>query len=95
LGKRNRQSSGTAEADALLATIQKAREAAGVSQRELARRLNFHPTVLGKIERGERVLDVIEFVALAQALDIDPLELMGNYLSAVQQKHSSRSIESS
>lgn len=87
MGKRNRQSSGTAEADALLATIQSARETAGLSQREVARRLNFHPTVLGKIERGERVLDVIEFVALAEALDVNPLELLRSYLNAVRQEH--------
>ena len=80
MGKKNRQSSSTSEADALLSTIQKAREEAGLSQREVARRLGFHPTVVGKIERGERVLDVIEFVALARALGVDPLELLGAYL---------------
>ncbi|MGV3616693.1 MAG: helix-turn-helix domain-containing protein [Fimbriimonas sp.] len=69
----------------LIETIRKAREAAGLSQREVAKRLGFHPTVFGKIERGERVLDVVEFVALAKALGIDPLTLFADYLIALQQ----------
>lgn len=69
----------------LIETIRKAREAAGLSQREVAKRLGFHPTVFGKIERGERVLDVVEFVALAKALGVDPLALFADYLLALQQ----------
>ena len=83
MGKKNRLSSRTVETDKLLSTIQNAREKAHLSQREVARRLGFHPTVYGKIERGERVLDVVEFVALARALGVDPLALMGDYLAGL------------
>lgn len=69
----------------LIETIKKAREAAGLSQREVAKRLGFHPTVYGKIERGDRVLDVVEFVSLAKALGVDPLTLFADYLIALQQ----------
>jgi len=72
------------EFDILLETIQTARESAGLSQREVAKRLGFHPTIYGKIERGDRVLDVVEFVALAKALGADPLEMFADYLLALQ-----------
>lgn len=72
------------EFDILVEVIREAREEADVSQRSVAREMGFHPTVYGKIERGERVLDVIEFVDAAHAIGIDPLELFGRYLVAVQ-----------
>lgn len=66
--------------------IQDAREERGLSQREVGKRLNFHPTIYGKIERGERLLDVVEFVRLAEALGIDPLKLFADYLLRLQQQ---------
>ena len=69
----------------LLETIRAARESVGLSQREVARRLDFHPTVWNKVEHGERVLDVVEFVALARAIGIDPIELLGTYIVRLQQ----------
>lgn len=72
------------EFDILVETIKAAREEADVSQRSVARAMGFHPTIYGKIERGERVLDVVEFVDAAHAIGIDPLELFGRYLVALQ-----------
>lgn len=69
----------------MLETVRAARERAGLSQREMGRRLGFHPTIYGKIERGERLLDVLEFVRLATALGISPIELMGDYLVNLQE----------
>lgn len=86
MGKKSKESSQSAAFDVLLESITRAREAAGLSQREVGKRLGFHPTVYGKIERGDRVIDVVEFVALAQALGIDPLKLFADYLLALQQK---------
>jgi len=83
LGKKSKKSSNSIESDILTATIQTAREEAGLSQREVARRLGFHPTVWGKIERGERVLDVVEFLAVAKALDLDPNELFATFVRSI------------
>ena len=47
--------------------------------------MNFHPTVWNKVENGDRVLDVVEFVALAKAIGIDPIELLGTYIVRLQQ----------
>lgn len=53
-----------------------AREAAGVGQRELARRLGKHPSWLNKIERLERRLDLIEYIVIARAIGVRPAELL-------------------
>ncbi|MCW2392264.1 helix-turn-helix domain-containing protein [Sphingobium sp. B11D3A] len=52
--------------------VRHAREAAGVSQRELARRLEKPPSFVNKIELLERRMDLVEFIAIAQALEIEP-----------------------
>lgn len=53
----------------LLVTARKAR---GLSQDALAEKLGWVQTVVSKYERGERRLDVIEFLDVAEALGIDP-----------------------
>jgi transcriptional regulator with XRE-family HTH domain len=60
----------------LIENLVAAREAAGVGQRELARRLGKPPSWLNKIERLERRLDLLEFIAIARALQIPPNELL-------------------
>lgn len=45
------------------------RENAGVTQRELARRLGKPPSFVNKIELLERRLDLLEFIAIAEALN--------------------------
>lgn len=55
-----------------LRMLKKAREKAGVSQAELARRLNRPQPFISFIERGERRVDVIEFYAIMKALGADP-----------------------
>ena len=49
-----------------------ARKAKGLSQDALAEKLGWVQTVISKYERGERRLDVIEFLDVASALGIDP-----------------------
>jgi ribosome-binding protein aMBF1 (putative translation factor) len=53
-----------------------ARENAGLMQWQLAERLKRPQSYISKFERGERRLDVIEFLDVAKALRIDPLELL-------------------
>jgi hypothetical protein len=50
----------------------------------MARRLGFHESVYGKIERGDRVLDVIEFIAFANAVDLDPELLLRTFIGRMQ-----------
>jgi transcriptional regulator with XRE-family HTH domain len=54
-----------------------ARVKSGMTQRELARRLGRSHSFVGKIESGERQLNVLEFCELADALGVNPRELFG------------------
>ena len=52
------------------------REHAGLKQREVADRLGLPASYLSKIEAGTRRLDVIELVRIAEAIGIDPAEII-------------------
>ncbi len=60
---------------ALIDALKEARMQAGVSQRELARRLGKPPSFVNKIELLERRLDVLEFIAIAEAMQLQADEL--------------------
>ncbi|HEY5107330.1 MAG TPA: helix-turn-helix transcriptional regulator [Caulobacteraceae bacterium] len=60
-----------------------ARRAAGLTQRQLADRLGRPYTVIANVERGERRIDVVEFIAVARALGIGELELMARVGNAI------------
>ena len=57
-----------------------ARRAAGMTQRELARRLKRAHSFIGKIEGGERQLNVLEFCDYAETLGCDPADLLRRVL---------------
>ncbi|RAI54583.1 helix-turn-helix domain-containing protein [Roseicella frigidaeris] len=52
------------------------RRAAGLTQAELAERLNRPQSFVSKYETGERRLDVVEFLEVAEALMTSPAELL-------------------
>ena len=60
---------------AVAAALRKAREGAGLSQRQLSERLQQPPNWIQRIESLERRVDVAEFIAIARALGADPAEL--------------------
>ena len=53
-----------------------ARKAKGLSQAALADQLSRVQTFVSKYERGERRLDVVEFLDVATALGIDPHKII-------------------
>lgn len=59
-----------------LTVIVQARKEAGLTQSELASRLGKPQSYISKAERGERRIDVVEFLDLAQALGEKPSELI-------------------
>jgi len=67
-------------------TIKAAREGLGISQRELARRLGKPPSFVNKIENVERRLDVLEFIAIAEAIEIDSASLLRDIREALPAK---------
>ena len=53
------------------------RIAAGLTQAHLAGRLNRPQSFVAKYEGGERRLDVVEFMEVAEAIGFDPAEFIG------------------
>jgi transcriptional regulator with XRE-family HTH domain len=62
--------------EVLCTVIVEARKAAGLSQRQLATKLRWQQSSVAALERRERRVDVVEFLQLAEALDVPPLELL-------------------
>lgn len=65
----------------LLRLMVEARKEAGVTQVQLAERLGSPQPFVSYFERGERRVDVVEFVAIARALGIEPEALFTKLVS--------------
>lgn len=63
--------------------IRNARLAAGLTQDEVARRIERDQSHLSLIEGSQRRLDLVEFIRIAQALGRDPQELFAEICSSV------------
>lgn len=61
---------------AVIDALKEARTQAGISQRELARRLGKPPSFVNKIEQLERRMDVLEFIVIAEAMGMQPDKLL-------------------
>ena len=57
------------------------RQELGLTQRTLAERLDVVYSFVGKVETGDRRLDVIEFIEYCQALQLSPDVVVGQILS--------------
>lgn len=57
--------------------LRQARKDAGLTQVELAKKLGQPQNFISNYERGERRLDVVEFIDIARAIGIDPREIVG------------------
>jgi transcriptional regulator with XRE-family HTH domain len=53
-----------------------ARRKAGLTQHDLARRLQKPQSFVAKYEGGERRVDVVEFVSICRAIATDPVKLL-------------------
>ena len=56
---------------ALIGKLINARKSSGLSQAELAIRLNRHQQFVSRYEIGERRLDIVEFIDISRALGVD------------------------
>lgn len=63
-----------------------AREVSGLTQTQLAAKLSRPQSFVSKYERGERRLDVIEFLEVAEILGIDPLRLVRKVLQGSESR---------
>jgi transcriptional regulator with XRE-family HTH domain len=56
--------------------LENARLEAGLSQAQLAKKVGWDQTYVSKIERGVRRVDVIELIAICEAIGLDPAEFI-------------------
>lgn len=64
----------------LIEVLVEARLTAGLTQAQVAKRVGKDQTFISIIERGQRRVDVLEFVALAKAMNADPTKLFGEVM---------------
>lgn len=67
-----RKSLGSERHKALIDLLIQKREAAGLTQADLADRLGEYQSFVARLESGQRRIDVVEFLDLAEALGLDP-----------------------
>jgi transcriptional regulator with XRE-family HTH domain len=61
--------------------LTEARKSQGLSQESLAEKLGRVQTFVSKYERGERRLDVVELLDVAEALDLDATKLIRHLMN--------------
>jgi transcriptional regulator with XRE-family HTH domain len=62
---------GSKRHQALIAMLIECREAAGMTQTQLADRLGEYQSFVARLESGQRRVDVVEFLELAEVLGFD------------------------
>lgn len=77
-----RKSIHSKESVALTKWLREQREHRCLTQRQLAKALKIHHSIVGKIETGERRLDVIELVTYCNTLGTDPHGALDSILNS-------------
>ena len=61
----------------------KARKDAGVTQEQLAKRLNRPQSFVSKCENGERRVDVIELLQILQSIGVEPMSFLKKIVKSI------------
>jgi transcriptional regulator with XRE-family HTH domain len=75
-GPKRRKTLRTREHRAIYRALKDLREKTGLSQVKVSRAIGLYDNYLCKVEKGDQVPDVVEFIWLAQALGVDPRKLL-------------------
>jgi transcriptional regulator with XRE-family HTH domain len=60
----------------LVERLRQARERAGLTQRQVAKKLKLYASFVSKVESGERRLDVAELAAFCKAYGVDLIDFL-------------------
>ena len=63
----------------LVAELIRLRESLGMTQRDLAKVLKRSQTYIAKIEKGQKYIELFEFVPYCYALNTDPVEMFKRF----------------
>lgn len=69
-----------------MALLIEKRKIAGLTQDDLAKAVGEHQSFIARLESGQRRIDVIEYVTLAQVIGFDPTEALKQLISEVEQE---------
>lgn len=75
----------TQENNILCQWLTEKRQEADLSQRQLSSLLGIHHSIVGKIETGERQINVIELIQYSAALNADPIEIINQLKLSIKQ----------
>lgn len=67
---------GSARQEALRELLVAERIKAGLNQAKLAKKLKQHQSFVARLEGGERRIDVVEFLELAEVIGFDPIRAL-------------------
>jgi len=73
----------TREHDVLIALLRQAREAAGITQSELSRKLGHSVNYVNRVELGRHSLDVVNLIRILDAIGLDSKRFLSGYVDAI------------
>ena len=85
LVRQTRSSAKRLEHDLIRAALTEARKQFGLSTRKLSVQLHKAPTFVARVERGERLLDVVEFVDICEILGLNPSVVLSDMIAKRQE----------
>ena len=68
---------GSVRHKALIELLVAKREASGMTQADLAKKLGEYQSFVARLESGQRPVDVVEFMKIADVLGFDPAKIIG------------------
>ncbi len=69
------------------AALAAARDRAGLTQQQLAKRLRKPQSFVSSYENGQRRIDVLELLRITEALGADPRRIFGDILHGAGKRH--------
>ncbi|MCQ1779129.1 helix-turn-helix transcriptional regulator [Neorhizobium galegae] len=67
---------------ALVKLVREKREAAGLTQEVLAKTLGEHQSFIARLESGQRRIDVLEYVTLAEVIGFDAVDELSKLIAS-------------
>jgi transcriptional regulator with XRE-family HTH domain len=73
----------TAASEALARAVVSLRQRAGMTQRQLAKAVGREQSFIGRIETGQRRIDLVEWIIICLACGVDPKRELANLVATI------------